>query len=106
MPAFSLAIDSRPAPSQASWSSAMRVMAQPMGETTLVASRRPPRPVSITARRTPRSAKIRKAMTVAASKKVSSCADPSARHASTTSARSHGPPTQMRSVKVCRWGEV
>ena len=48
MPAFSNAMASMLRPSQASWSKSTGVMTQSLGSTTLVASRRPPRPTSRT----------------------------------------------------------
>ncbi len=49
MPAFSCAMASRLPPSRSTWSQPMLVITLTSGVTTLVLSKRPPRPVSITA---------------------------------------------------------
>ena len=69
IPAFSPAISSRVPPSNAQWSRAMLVMTERSGMMMFVLSRRPPRPVSITATSTFSSENHLKAKPVVISKK-------------------------------------
>ena len=68
MPAFSKAISGNVSPSMSQWSSPILVMTLSSGVMILVLSSLPPRPVSITATSTPRSANQLKAMAVVISK--------------------------------------
>ncbi len=70
MPAFSKAISASVCPRWRSWSNAIDVMADVAGVMTLVASKRPPSPTSMTAAVTFSRAKISNAMAVVTSKKV------------------------------------
>ena len=78
---FSAAISSSVSPSQAVWSRPIEVSTVTRDSRTLVASRRPPRPASITPTSTPASARATKAVAVAASNCVTR--SPSAKPAST-----------------------
>ncbi len=106
IPPFSRAISTSDSPRYSIWSRAMLVTAVATGESTFVASSRPPRPTSTTATSTPASARQRNAMAVVASKKeapVRSMAGRSRSAASSSATSSMGrPSTRIRSVKEIR----
>ena len=115
MPAFSAAIAASVSPSCSVWSRLMAVMTATSGARTFVASSRPPRPTSTTARSTPTRSKWSNARAVKISKKVG--ASPSPRRRSTEgrmaairAARSSceiiRSPTRMRSRRSTRCGDV
>ena len=109
IPAFSRAMATSVGPSRSVWSRAMRVIAAARGVgITLVASSRPPRPTSTTARSTRASWKARNAASVATSKNESSGVASSARVRNDASASSPigAPPTWMRSANRQRCGDV
>ena len=68
MPAFSKAISGSVSPRMLQWSSPMLVITESTGVTIFVLSKRPPRPVSITATSTPSEANHSKAIIVDISK--------------------------------------
>ena len=117
-PAFSAAMASMVSPRWAWWSSPMLVITAATGVTTLVASSRPPRPTSTTARSTRARRNHDRAIAVAASKNVGGWVRPPARSSASVcpntraaSSRSAGssiaaPSTAKRSVIDVRWGEV
>ena len=110
MPAFSAAIFARVSPSQASWSKAMLVMTLASGVTMLVASSRPPRPVSQITRSQCCSANHCSARTVVNSNRVTPASPFRRRRVATRRARSDSGIsvrlTWRRSRKETRCGDV
>ena len=111
MPAFSPAISGRVSPRYCWWSMETGVMTVRRGRsTTLVASRRPPRPTSSRVKSAGVSLMARKAAAVVISKKVMGWPALAASQRSSAAARSGSgmsvPARRMRSWKRARWGEV
>ena len=116
MPALSAAISAIVSPRMAVWSRLTGVMTLTAGVTTLVASRRPPKPTSITLKSAPLSAKQRKAMAVRNSKRVAGpasgsaalarwCGQTEAVNSANVEGETGSPSRRMRSQNECRCGD-
>ena len=110
IPAFSAAMSSSVAPRYSTWSIPILVTPATSGVITLVASRRPPSPVSITATSTAAVLKKSNAIAVVASKNVAPSRSTSGVQRPTNSTICSGatgaPSTRNRSRKSTRCGDV